>query len=206
MDPARGLHSDALVRRLRSTITTLGLLCTAVSPCWAAGSPLCGSSRAEPPIRDVVARALERTELLPRRSSWLNRLRLRPLLPRLSFRLAYSHGTASFYDWNPDAPDDLDSNLRDLQRWEVRAVWDLGPLLFDNRELEIERTSRRHADRRHKLAAEIVDLYYERQILLRQLCGDDTLDTHRRRTAIQLRRVTALLGVLSGHRFYASRR
>lgn len=149
---------------------------------------------------------MESAALLQRRSSWLNRLRLRPLLPRVSFRLAFSHGLASFYDWKPDAPDDLDANLRDLRNWEVRAVWDLGPLLFDRRELEIERTSRRHADRRHKLAAEIVDLYYERQNLLQQLCVPDALDTDPRQAALQLRRVTALLGVLSGHRFYASQR
>ena len=182
----------------------MGLLCIATAPTGrAARSPLCTRSKADPPAQAIVAQALQRADLRPRRSSWLGRLRWRPILPRLTVRLAYSHGLTSFYDWKPDAPDDLDSNLRDLRRWEVRAVWDLGPLLFDNRELEIERTERRHADRRRKIAAEIVDLYYERQHLLQQLCGDDPVDSDPREIALQLRRVTALLWALSGDRLFS---
>jgi len=127
-------------------------------------------------------------------------LRWAALIPRVSARFLYAQGDTAYLDLRPDAPDQLDTRLRNSVSWQINAHWDLDNLLFDARELAVEHATRRRHRARQQLIKRVTRLYYERQRLQTLLgCREPTLETFEERLSLQarLKRTTAQLDGLT---------
>ena len=180
--------------RLRPLLC-LGALCSTS----ATGNAAPGAPRAQlgdPQLRALIAAAIRRAYLADDQvASWRRRLGWSSLLPRLSGRAIRSDGWAEYLDLRPDRPAFVDTNNHLTLRWEVRAAWDLGCLVFDRRELEIAAAARQIARQRQKLVERVARLYYQRARLLRETpVGTDEAVAR----LAQLGEATAVLEALAG--------
>jgi hypothetical protein len=158
----------------------------------------------------AVAAALAEPE---RARSYVERARRSAWLPDLRLRVERRLGrTESLKLLNPLTSDlgPLGLGTVDDVRYEARASWDLGRLVFSPEEMAAETQALRMADMRREIQSQVNRLYFERRRLLAEFSVETPTDLPRRtdpvRRAIRVEELEAELDALSGGAFSRCRR
>jgi hypothetical protein len=137
---------------------------------------------ADPPIAVLRSAATALALAEPERArSFLERARWAGLLPELRVRLDRRYSRTESLDLSRSAVDPgatpvgVDA-LNDL-RYEWRATWDLGRIVFNPDELGASTQAMRMADVRREIEAVVIRLYFERRRLKAEALTSDATDT-----------------------------
>lgn len=111
-------------------------------------------------VAALAQAAIKHARLNSRPGRWRRRIAWRALLPRLSAGLSRTTGAGDHQDINAAQQISVDLNYRVALRWEIRATWDLTKVIFDADELRAAKLQHVLAERRRRLGAQVVALYF----------------------------------------------
>jgi hypothetical protein len=172
---------------------------------WEEGTAAALTAVDDPPLPRAIDAALRRAGLLSTATlSWRERARWAATLPRLTARVQHARGLAQYLDLRSEAPERFDASVRVGWRIDLALSWDLGALVFAERELQVQRALTDLEGARRALATQVVDLYAERQ-RLRSTLRTNELDPEREaRLLARYLRAGALLAALCGEQLFPS--
>lgn len=165
------------------------------------------ASRGEPPLAELRAAATELVLAQPERArSLLMRARVAGWLPELRVRVDRRFGRDESLNYGrapldaPVAPVDL--GTRDDVRYELRATWDLGRMVFNPDELNAQAEALRMSDTRREVETLVVRLVFERRRLKTEAATSDSPDiTPHLRRELRIQELEAELDALTGGAF-----
>jgi hypothetical protein len=161
---------------------------------------------ADPPVDALRAAATALAAAEPARArSLIDRAGLAGWLPELRVRVDRRFSRAESADLGssagaPLAPVGIDSN-NDV-RYECRATWDLGRIIFNPDELAAQFQALRTADARREVETLVIRLYFERRRLKAELAAADANDVAAgMRLEVRIAEIEAELDALTGGAF-----
>jgi hypothetical protein len=161
---------------------------------------------ADPPVDALRAAATALALAEPGRArSFLLRARLAGWLPELRLRVDRRFNRAESVDLGsstatPFAPVGIDSN-NDV-RYEVRATWDLGRIVFNPDEIAAHAEALRTADLRREIETAVIRLYFERRRLKAEsLAADANEGPPNMKLELRIAEIEAELDALTGGAF-----
>lgn len=150
-----------LVTHFRSSLwACMAPLCLLALTAWAEPPAYPPPTACEPSLAELQAAAVRYAGLEPERvRSWLHRLRVAPLLPRL-----HAQGSRGGIGIQV-----LDALYPSTTGWRVAvdATWSLDELIFRSAELQVAQTAMRMHHERQQLLALVTRTYFDRLRLLR---------------------------------------
>jgi hypothetical protein len=168
------------------------------------GAALRSATDGDPPIALLRSAATALALAEPERArAFVDRARWAGLLPELRVRLDRRFSRTESLDLSPSAVDadatpvGVDS-LNDL-RYEWRATWDLGRIVFNPDELAASTQALRMADVRREVEGAVIRLYFERRRLKAEAQASDATDTTSGvRLELRIQEIEAELDALTG--------
>ena len=161
---------------------------------------------ADPPVDALRAAATALALAEPARArSFLQRARLAGWLPEVRVRVDRRFARAESVDLGssaatPFAPVGIDSN-NDV-RYEVRATWDLGRIVFNPDEIAAHAEALRTADLRREIEAAVIRLTFERRRLKAEsLAADANEGSPNMKLELRIAEIEAELDALTGGAF-----
>jgi len=161
---------------------------------------------ADPPVDALRAAATALALAEPARArSFLQRARLAGWLPELRTRVDRRFARSESVDLGssagtPFAPVGIDSN-NDV-RYEVRATWDLGRIVFNPDEIAAHAEALRTADVRREIETAVIRLYFERRRLKAEsLAADANEGSPNMKLELRIAEIEAELNALTGGAF-----
>lgn len=131
-----------------------------IIPFYSFASPQNSPSTCLPSLKRLYRKALAHHELsLKRIRSLQSRMRWSALIPKLSIRGGGSAGQGLYYVENTENISERDGRTTRFVNWDIRANWDLSRLVFDTKEIALERMRQRTFKLRHLLFKQIARLY-----------------------------------------------
>jgi hypothetical protein len=162
----------------------------------------------DPPIAVLRAAATALALAEPERArSFLLRARLAGWLPEIRVRLDRRLARTESLDLSPSAADPGGVNPVGVDsinemRYEWRATWDLGRLVFSPDELGASAQALRLAEVRRETESLVIRLYFERRRLKAEAMASDALDTApEARDDLRVQEIEAELDALTGGAF-----
>jgi len=148
--------------------------------------------RNEPSIREIQKQALLYNDISPQKiNSWKKRLRWRALFPTVSLdynkTINYDSGSDRFYVGPHD--------------WGVSISWDVGDLIWNTYEKDIDVRSRLTTQLRINILDDVNSLYYERLRIKKDLMRNDLSAEERLKKELRLKEITASLDAYTGGYF-----
>ncbi|MDD5080924.1 MAG: hypothetical protein WC214_01275 [Candidatus Omnitrophota bacterium] len=146
----------------------------------------------EVPIYEVQQAALKYNEIGPERiNKWRKRLKYRAIFPNISVdfdkTITYDSGSDVYYTGPRD--------------WGVSASWDLGDILWNTYEDDIDTRGRLNTQLRIDILDEVNRIYYERIRLRCEILNGDFTDEERFDRELRLQELTAVLDGYTGGSF-----
>lgn len=202
------MRAEVMLKGL-ALLVALALLLTAARARAQEAAP---APRSTPTIEEVQRAALRYHGLAGDLDRWSRRARAANLLPRVEVGTSWQtqrdtklqlredqlldEGQA----WRLDqVRNEADTGRRRRDEYGVRARFELGGLIFDDRELSAQRVTRQLVDQRREVLLEVTERYYDRRQLLlelEQLPPDEVGRIARAR--LELERREAELDALTG--------
>ncbi|MBD3246898.1 MAG: hypothetical protein GF333_07835 [Candidatus Omnitrophica bacterium] len=147
----------------------------------------------EPDIREVQEAVLRYNEISPEKiRRWRNSVRYRALFPTVNLdydKTIYGTAGGSSYDGKCFV------GPRD---WGVRLSWDVGDLIWNPYEDDIDTRSRLNTQLRLDVLDEINRVYFERLRLKMRLASGELTKEEYRKTHLRMRELTAILNGYTG--------
>jgi hypothetical protein len=161
----------------------------------------------DPPIDRLRRAASALAGADPERArSFVERARWAALLPEVRVRVDRRFGRTESLDLGGSAQEAVASpvgvdTINDL-RYDCRATWDLGRIVFNPDELGAESEALRMADVRREIEAQVIRLYFERRRLKAEALTTDSSDKASRfRLDLRAQEIEAELDALTGGAF-----
>lgn len=161
----------------------------------------------DPAVGDVQRAAVEYADAGPGKiTRWRRLAQKRAWLPRLSVGL--ERETNDLWHWESGSTarteDDSLRKGKDTLGWDVSLSWELGDLVWNGDQTDIDARSRLNSELRAEVIAEITRLYYER-VRLKMEIDRLALEDRKKRAEkqVKLEETTALLDALTGGEFGA---
>jgi len=161
-----------------------------------------GYLRNEPTIFEIQQAAIEYAEVSPKKIEWMRQsARNKAWLPKVTAGLDgniyrtidLDRGSTSTPDFYIEGPTDKNWG------WDVSATWDLGELIWNDDQTNIDVRSRLMVQLRNDVLDEITKLYFERQRLQLELYdGDIKSDNDKSLKKLRLTELTANIDALTG--------
>jgi hypothetical protein len=162
---------------------------------------------ADPPVGYLRAAATALALAEPERArSLVQRARWSALLPELRVRLDRRFARTESLDLGRSATDPLETpvgvdSINDM-RYEWRATWDLGRIVFNPDEVGASTHALRMAEVRREIETVVIRLYFERRRLKAEaLASDGTVEAPGVRGEIRVQELEAELDALTGSAF-----
>ena len=126
----------------------------------------------EPSIQEVIQATIEYNEISPQKiKAWRKQSRLRALLPQVSLNYSKSiwgtSGGASYEGKAFVGPRD----------WSITLSWDIGDLIWDSSQTDIDTRSRLNTQLRLDILEEVNRIYFERKRLIEELLNTPPQNT-----------------------------
>lgn len=156
----------------------------------------------EPKINEVHALAIKYAEVEPEKIlRWRKQAAKRALLPQVSIGL--DRNTTDLWHWEggstTKSDDDTLRRGRDSIDWDVTLSWNLGELIWNNDQTNIDVRSRLMVELRDDILDEVTKLYFERLRLKIELDNLSIEDRKKRlEKELRIEELTASLDALTG--------
>ena len=162
----------------------------------------------EPEIGEVQEAAIKYAEVEPEKIIlWRKQAAKKAFLPKVS--TSVNRDTSDLWHWesgsSTKAYDDVLMRGRDTIGWDVTLSWDLGELIWNADQTNIDVRSRLMVELRDDILDEVTKVYFER-IRVRAELNNLAIEDKRKRfeKELRLRELTAMLDGLTGGYFSRS--
>jgi len=159
----------------------------------------------EPKISEVQEAAIKYAEVAPEKIKlWRNQAARKALLPQVS--VGVDRNTSDLWHWEggstTKADDDILRRGRDSVEWDVTLSWNLGELLWNDDQTNIDVRSRLMVELREDILDQVTKLYFERLRVKMEL-GNLSIEDRKKRfeKELKLEELTAMLDALTGGYF-----
>ena len=150
--------------------------------------------KGEPSIREIQDHALLYNDISPKKiNSWRKRLRWRALFPKIS--LDYDK-TIDLYQSSTKQ-----KVLVGPRDWGISISWDVGDLIWNSYEDDIDVRSRLTTQLRINILDDINNLYFERLRIKKELLNPELSAEERLKKELRLKEITASLDAYTGGYF-----
>ncbi len=155
----------------------------------------------EPDILEIQQVAIDYAEVYPDKIKWMRRsAQNKALLPKVSFGLdgsigntvSLDRGSTTTSDFYIEGPSDRNFG------WDIDFSWDLGELIWNDDQTNIDVRSRLMVQLRNDLLDEVTKLYFERRRLQMELLQDPPDNNKRVFKQLRLDELTANIDGLTG--------
>jgi len=161
--------------------------------------------KGEPKINQVQEAAINYAEVQPEKiMRWRNQAAKRALLPQLS--VGIDRNTSDLWHWEggstTKSDDDILRRGRDNIDWDITLSWNLGELIWNDDQANIDVRSRLMVQLRDDILDEVNKLYFERLRVKMEL-DNLTIEERKKRfeKELRLQELTASLDALTGGYF-----
>ncbi|MBI5155573.1 hypothetical protein HZA57_10090 [Candidatus Poribacteria bacterium] len=163
----------------------------------------------QPPVEEVVAAALHYASYHEAETEqWKRDVRRKNLIPELAVKGAAAERPVDQYDHvtNYDnlgvaTREDLyaDDDVRYMNEYGVELRWNMSGLLFDRDQLMVSEETRKRAEQRNALVAQVTDLYFRRvELMVQERLSPAPTVEESVQAQLRLRQMTAMLNEIAG--------
>jgi hypothetical protein len=162
-------------------------------------------SKDEPKINEVQQAAIKYAEVEPEKiMRWRKQAAKKALLPQVSIGL--DRNTTDLWHWEGGSTTKVDDDIlrkgHDSIGWDVRLTWDLGELIWNDDQTNIDVRSKLMVQLRDDILDEVTKLYFERLRVRSELDNLSIEDRKKRfEKELRLQELTASLDALTGGYF-----
>ena len=155
----------------------------------------------EPTIAQVHKAAIDYAEVHPDKiKSWRTAAAKKALLPRVT--VGADRYATELYHWDSGANPDVLVKGRDAISWDISLSWDLGDLIWNSYQKDIDVRSRLMVQLRNDILDEITRVYFERRRLQLELLNSPPKSREtKNEKELRLQELTAYLDGLTGDYF-----
>jgi photosystem II stability/assembly factor-like uncharacterized protein len=159
----------------------------------------------EPSINEMQEAAIRYAEVEPEKiKAWRERAARKALLPQVS--VGIDRNTTDLWHWEGGSTTKVDDDIlrkgNDSLEWDVRLTWDLGELIWNDDQTNIDVRSRLMVELRDDILDQVTKIYFERLRVKMELNSLAIEDRKKRfEKELRLQELTAMLDALTGGYF-----